>query len=901
MPEPRSSRLHRLRPSLLLAAVAAMWVPAPFATAQSQSRKLDDARFIQGLREKGLKDLLVFYLQKFPPQDPVIKLEILVEQQKLNFEDESLSGDKRAEATLAAVAAYRELFKAAPKTHWKLPLWKTDFAAYVIRVVLPARYTNAAEFVEFGVPTGEQRQAFDQLVAEIHQATEQAADEMFFMMGDLPRQPNFVTDFENTGLWDRIKTDYADLQVPYYRAWAIHYATLMSKPQGNGVEARDLLRRVPAQELNAAGAAELNNLLGRIQLALALKSGADPGGKAKSKGDPADAVGAAIDALKAVASSRDAGPLDRFTATLAVTRGLQASQRHKDAIDLLDEARKSELVQGSPMFMILCYDRQFQITGDTGVYARLFEESSIKSVRDQVQTYVARRLSSDPKKPEELKTEPPLVVLGHVDGMLERAASAEKTEDKTRALADAVTVLTDLLARADLPKDVRAKSLFKVGVAEFQRGQPQAAAAHWIKLADEHADMPEGENAANNAFLISRQLFTDNPKSAPVIQLFDQAQQALLAKYAASGNNKQHWYTRGGFLLGQKRYADAVEALKNVDPAHPFHADSIYEIAIARHGQWLEGPADKKTALAKAALPAVEEGIKALQGAASGASTERATSLTEKLGDAVMMKAELLAEGLAQPPQAAAVLKDFDQQFAQFPKLLALKRPLAVSILVAQGMIKEANAEIDKFRAERPDQAGPLIKSVLDKLSRIIEDHRAKNESQQAMELSAISVGLAQSLHDWAKTQKAYATPETLLPFDLILADQMLVAGQTDKAADYYDRLVKQPGGATNLNILYGKTKADLAAKRYEAALNTADQIASNLKDQTNPIYWHSWLLALQALDGLAGQAPSPAEASKISRSIFTSVAKLRNQNKDMGGESFKAGFEALSVKHQPK
>lgn len=885
------SRARVLR--LLLTILAALGSPS-FAQQSAQSRKLDDARFIQGLREKGLKDLLVYYIQKFPPSDPVLKQEIVIEQQKLNFEDASQPPERRAQAALDVLGAYRDLFKIAPKDHGKLPIWRTDFAAYVLRIVLPARFTNAAEFVEFGVPTSDQRKAYDELVAEVYKSTEQASDEIFFIMNDLPRRPNFTTDFENTGMWDRLKTDYGDLQVPYYRAWAIYYGTLLTEPMGNRAEALSLFKGVANQDLGPGIAAELQNFIARLTLAQA-SSSQEPDGSA---------IDSAIAALKKVAATEGANPVDVLTANLAVTQGLASARREKQAVEMLAEIRKLPIVQTSPMMMILTYDRQFKITNDTGVYAKLFEEPSLKDTRDAVQSYVSRRFSSVVMSVEDLRKEAPLVVLGQVDGIFARAEAAKTPEDKAKSLADAVAVLKELLGRPDLAAPHKSKALFKLGAAEYQAGRPLEAAVYWAQLAEQHSDQPEGESAATNSFLIARNLYNDNVKNSQIIQLFDQTQITLLTKYPHTTAARQHTYTRANFLLQQRRYTDAVEAYAKVAKDHPFHADSIYETAMARHGQWLSSPADnkeKKAALAKSAITALDAAAAALVAAAKDAKPDRAASLSEKQGDALLMKAEVLNEGMGQPKQAAAILADFDQKYAKSPKLMALKRPLTVSILVAQGMMKQANDEVDRFRKESPDQAGPIIKGVLDKLSRMIEESIAKTETAKAKELSDLSITLATSLYEWAKTQKSYATPDKLLPFELILADQYLAAGQPDKAVERYEALYKAPGGAANVDVLYGKAKANLAAKRYQDALNTADTIVSNLKDQANPIYWHCWVISLQSLDGIVAQSGNKAEADKLSRSIFTSIAKLRGQNKELGGEVYKAAFEALSVKHQPK
>ncbi|MBI1373969.1 MAG: tetratricopeptide repeat protein [Phycisphaera sp.] len=262
-----------------LLAVALLAIVAGFAAAPSAAlagpRNLDDAEFIRGLKNRGMKELIVYYIEKNPPKDPIERLEVLIEQKKLILDDDGETPEKRRAAGMEVIDLYRQIIKQAPAVHWKQIVWKVEYVTYLFEVVMPRLELNAAEFVEFGVPTKEQRDAFNEYAEDAYNMMESAGDQWFMMPLLLPKKPNFEEDFVNNGRWRMLKDDFGAIRLPFYRSWARYYFSMTPKGQARGgkmteelEEAVRFLDAVGRQEIAPSVVTKLRSVQGRIQLAL---------------------------------------------------------------------------------------------------------------------------------------------------------------------------------------------------------------------------------------------------------------------------------------------------------------------------------------------------------------------------------------------------------------------------------------------------------------------------------------------------------------------------------------------------------------------------------------------------------------------------------------------------------
>lgn len=887
-----------------MAMIAMCAVPA-----SAQVSRLDDAQFIQGLRERGMKELLLYYLDKHPPEDPVQLLEIKIEQQRLIFEDATETNERRAQAALDVVAAYRDLIDKAPITHWKQPIWKIDMVAFILEQVLPVRYINAAEFVEFGDPTLDQRQNFDKLVHEAASMMELAGDEHFRLIGDLPRRKDFELEFVNNGRWETIKTDVGELRLPFYRAWAYYMSTLTakpSKPNERLAQAKaDLTAVVAGGKLNADGKARAQSLLGRVYIGL-------------KKYDEA------LRQLDEAAKDAPKDSLDLMKIQLAKTEALAQSKKKDQALKLLADVQTTKPATESPILLILTYDREFKIVGDPNVYPKLFNAPTAARWKPLIEKYVSDRIversADQPKDPNVLAEKTPLEVLANVDAMVANAnqlkADVEKETDKEKAKAmtkqgadlfeSAIQTLTKFLERKDVDKVMKAQALFKIGVANYQRGRNYDAAKALIELAEQYPDQPMSEQAAQYGAQLMEEIYKQFKDNKEAVQWYRRSLVALLEKFPNNNIAKQMQYSYAAFLREQGEYEEAIKQFAKVDPAHPFYVDSMYE-SLACQVQVLKAvEAKERHRAAVKVIEYADKTLTALDQAVQKATGERKNSLLYKQGDALLTKVEVMSS-IGQAAKAFVELDKYDQKYTDYPALISSKRQIAISILVQLGRVQDARNEIEAYINAHPNQGGAMIKGVLDKVNQQTRDARLTNDAEAANKLAKVGTDLAEFLLNWAGKQPDMANdPMKMNAFKDILGEQLINAQRYAEAEKLYTEMIRTKDGENSLPVVYGLARSLFlqGPAKYAEAMPLINKILNLAPDKTAPLVWDTWTMRLTMLDQEREDLLKDnkiEEATKMRRTIFTSVAKLRMFDSNLGGPQYKSELQRLELRNQPQ
>jgi len=884
----------------------ALAVALPASAFAQADARLDDARFIQGLRERGMKELLLYYLEKNPPEDEVTRLEIAIEQHRLIFEDEDESAKKRQDAALDVVDAYRKLIDEAPVTHWKQPIWKTDMAAFIIEQVLPVRYVNAGAFVEFGDPTMDQRREFDKLASEAAEMMELAGDDHFRLVGDLPRRENFEIEFVNSGRWRQIKEELGELRLPFYRGWAFFYNALTTpaknKAERLGQAKLDLQKILDGDTLSDAGQATARSLLGRVSLA-------------QEKYD------VALKQLNEAAKKAPEESLDAMRIQLARAQALARSKKQDEALEILKTVQTTPPATRSPILLVLAYDAEFKITDNQSVYVRLFNAPEAAQWKAMIENYVSERMvaksGDEPKDPQSLAAKPPLEVLANVDamvanaqqikGQLEGAAGQEAEKLKAQGAKlyeSAVNTLKKFLEREDLDEATRAQAMFKLGVANFQRGRNFDAAQALVELAEQFPKQPQAEQAAQYGAQLMQEIYRQFKDNDKAVDYYRRALQVLLREFPDNQVAKNMRYAYAAFLREQKQYEKAIEAYAQIDKSHPFYIDSLYEALSARVEVWRTVEPKKKQAAADEVIRFADQVLATFQQAIGQVQGERREQLLYKQGDATLMKVEVLAES-GQAAKAHNTLEGYDQTYSQFENLISAKRQIAISILVQMGRVQEALDEISAYIQKHPNEGGPMIKGVLDKVNAMTRDARLRNAPDQARQLATTGIQLGEFLVNWARKQPQFANdPKKMIFFRDVLGEQYVNAEQYDKAFELYDKMFKTPEGEESLPVIFGMARTLYHKGDYEKAMPLCNKILNKAPDQASPVVWETWVMRLDMLDKQRQQladAGKNDEADKKRRTIFTTILKLKMFDPDLGGSRFKSDLQRLELRNQPQ
>ncbi|MDH3585430.1 MAG: hypothetical protein OER86_14600, partial [Phycisphaerae bacterium] len=417
---------------ILLAALLAVALPA--APARAQAGRLDEAQFVEGLRQYGLSSLLEHYLKNNQIKDPLVAAQVNVEVARWQFERAVAGGsDDASQRGEAVIKAYQTLFEAAPVTDHRQPIWGTEYSIFILEQFLPQAFINAPEFVQFGAPKPSQRRAFDRLTAQAVEAMELAGDDLTVLLGRLPRRDDFVQKYQNTGVYQELQEKWDGLMIPYYRSWAYLYGSYGSKARPQRLQAADryLQRLAGNKRLNKAFLPKVLSLRGRVLLRLK---------------KPTEAIKFLDAAMKSPAMPA----FDRLVATLAKSEALNQQAKKKDALKVLDairtDGRMGRMVNATPVLLILVYDRRFEITKDFLVYNQLLEDKVVVANKWQqsIKRWMGERVEGPVPSAQKLAKEEPFIVLIWADKLIQRGqdakAKAEETADdaqKQKLLAEA--------------------------------------------------------------------------------------------------------------------------------------------------------------------------------------------------------------------------------------------------------------------------------------------------------------------------------------------------------------------------------------------------------------------------------------------------------------------------------
>ena len=930
---------HLHRPAVIALTVVCIWWLAA-APADAQIGRLDDGQFTRGLAERGMNDLLLYYVENNPSDDPQKQLVLRAEVQKIRAADTNLDDVDRRAAMADVISCYDQLLKLGETDaaiRLKKPIWLTDLTQFLLFTALPAEQ-NAALFVEFGVPTDEQRRRFDDLTTRAVTAIEDAAWRWFTLQTELR-----AMEIENEDLRYRLKEQYGGAQIPYYRAFADYFAALQAddgpyfqtvqkqrQEEGEPFEVKAERRKLLEQAVSAL--AQLKDRAERLRITTDVYSLT---GRAQSLLGQYDS---AIQSLAQAVESAEAGTAPALLARLAQIVAHQRADRLEQAEQTLADVRKDPQAANT-LWSILLADRDYLIrrsradaeTDPARKQQRLAEAYQVyvdvltdQRVRDDpelltvLKQYMFGRIAEQVPADTDLAKLPPMVALAvgvtAVNDGQEQINSANQSDDeatagklRTAAAADfkrGSEVLAALLNRANLPNELSADALYYLGLAAYLSGQEVAAATRWVDLADRHPDMTVSEAAIGYALQLARNIYRDNPKNAVAVDLHERMFKVLLEKFPTTEMASTHSYTYAQFLHQQKRYAEAVEAFERVGEDHDLYVDGRFLKLASLRGQWALAVGNAKSDLIRPVLDAVDECIAAVSSVAPDKADER---LDQMQAQARIWKAEMLIESLGRYADALKLLADFDSQFGAFPGLVGDAKALRIRILQRQESWAEAEAEIEQLlvNEEFRQAVGAIILSVLEGLNREIAELQQEQQADKVRHLAGIAARLAQRLLDWAATQPMYQDEQNLLPFRVQHGEALLWAGQYDDAIEAFEAALNTE--PTNIDANAGLAEAHFSLDDYAKAKPYYDKLIENIPDARNPVKWKAWAQRLTIADADVGRLKAKGEpkylvaAKRVSEDIFLRIRQLEAVDPELGGDPFKQTFIRLRVKHQPR
>jgi len=922
------------RATLLKIFLLGLLLLGPVSAVNAQLSKLDKGQLIEFMRAEGMRELLKHLVESEPMEDPVVKEQVLVSMLLLDYKDFRDSGD--GEAAAESFNQAWERMRLLIQTHYihpHRPMWQTQLAELLVFDYLQALNMNAAEFYEFGVTTKSQKAAFEKAVPEILELLEDADVRFFALQTELPKEADHVETRVNTGLWARMIKEYYQTRTRFALGRATYLATLL--PAGHEYyKALGDNPKIVRQKKDAAGErVRLIKLANQSLEPLVNDPNDEWSIKTRCQGLLARVLAAqskftdAFDLYEKVLKTGNAD-MDELVAILGYAFGLDQKKRSSEAMVKLEEASAHSLARDALILKVLVVDAKHRLLLQSAQkqpadkralavaqayqpYMDLLNDQDLGESAEALRGYIHKRWVDNVGPNANLADVPPVVVCAmgetmRVEGQNEAIEARNAGDlDALAAAKDklkrAVKINADLRKRADITPSVAALAMFNQGMAVYFSDTADSpgiatAAKLFTELADAYPDQKVAETAISYAAEMLHQLHADGSPVAGVTEAYDKCVQVLLEKFPAiEATDNERFYYATTRLIPEQKIEEAVEVLAGIPASHITYYVAQRERLYGLFALYGENPEQ-----AKSVASAARQLMESAQGAEADADSDQRPIIRNARGHAQLILSEIAAlQGNI--PQAIAYLNDFEQQYMTETELLRLGLGKRILLLARSGKYNDAANEAAKMMKSFPDDAAPVVDSVLTDLderatllrqqaAEELVERRKKQMLDNAKAMSETAAELARLLVDWAGGRDF--SEEEMVPFKLILAKSKRAAGDAQAALTMLKPIFEKFDQDGDVISEYAEA---LYAVGGQANLVEAGELYKILISGLPPdeggvypsLYWNAWMRYLQV-----------AEKTNSHTDIINArVRTLEASDPNLGGEPFASELRRLKNK----
>jgi len=890
-----------------------------------EARRLDSQAFREGLRQRGLVELLELHLGESPPQDAadaeLLRRELLL----VTAEDPSLSPEQRRAARVQADDIFRSLIAAHPKDpralDWRLELGRSLLyrrgEPYVARVL----YRGGSEL--------DRRR-----LAEI---TDQAVGVFNALLSaievELDRLDNLsLAEYDRAERRGHIEhVERMQPQVEAMRRWAVFYRSL-TRELNDPTRINDL--RVVAQDLRSK--TELLTTpheVSHYQCQSLLLSGMIAG----RLGDYALAVEQLDGAVDVV--ERLVDPIERrdlhWVATLARlerVRALRDFRRFDRALDGVEDFRAWVTATapanfGLELVAALLETSVLQAQADRAAaagkvsIARGLHARSVRPLmalarknddhRDGVYRAVYEALDRD-CDPRDLH---PFERCALIAGLIadanaaqppagpEPRDAAQRQARPTRLLDRAIDVATSLLADGTiLDPDVHAETLYNLGVARHRRGQRFESAEAFVAVGRDFPDFRLAQRAATLGAQAAWEVYQDHGlRDRPEVRdLYLEALAVLTDRYPGSAAARYWRFFRAQTLEEIGRFAEAAGEYLEVGPDHDFHLQARFRHAdcLARVARELADSAEadpgEQIRQAVAAIGAARQFIH--QARQQPAAPPGQPTVRRLVARTLLNQAEMsVLPGVDRYGQALAILDGFEQEHGQATDLIG--RVLRVRIIAYQalGRLADAKQAIPRYIDSDPANAGPTLQGLFEALGDDVRRLRRAGRTDQAHTKAASALLLAREIDAWARRPDSGIAPAQRRALRVQLAEACLQANEPDRARQLFTECLETDSASEapanqSARTMFGLAEALFQLKRYPDALSLYNRLYRELQP-ASAVWWQA----------LLGDLRCRTELGDDPQGVVRVIRQHRFLHPDMGGAQLRARFEELLERNRPR
>ncbi len=851
--------------------------------------RLDPNEFRDGLRRRGLIELLEFQLSEAPVGDEVeadlLRREVLLAA----WADRTRSAEERA----AALSQANDVLRALIANHagderawqWRLDLGRSllheEADPYCVRVLY--RGGNAAD-----------RRALENLMTE---ALETFDALLALLVVEYDRLDNLkLAEYERLERRGYIEqVEQIEPQAVYMRRWASFYRALARDDDDPG--RLDELRAIVDELRQQTDLLTTPHDVSHAQAQSLLLSGM----AARRIGDHQLASQQLAETAAIV--ERVSHPIEQrdlhWVATLARlerARTLRDARRYDEAIKAADDFR-AWVDQTDPDnfgFQLVAADlegsvaraqsRRAAAAGDAARARSLADQALVPlmaladrsdACRDAVYADLYGTIGPD----ADLAGLHPFERCALVAGLLAEAAALElqaaaldgsgaaHAHVRQRTLLDrAIAAAQESLAQPNLSDGrLRAELLYNLGAACYRRGARPEAIRAFLTAARDFPDFRWAESAAQLAVQAAAELAQDPSLSAnPDIRaLYLEAIELLVSRYpqTPAANYWQFFYAQA--LEGEKRFDDAARQYARVASAHEHYVQARFGHArclAASVGEKAGSEKGDRADVAKRAVEAVAAAGQFASDVTAGSLPGEAAELQRLGAAAAVLQAEVcVLPGVDRLQQALDTLEGFEQEYARATDLIG--RVLRARIIAYEGLgrLDQAAQEIPRYIESDPQHAAATLQALFEATRSEVDKLRELGREQAAQRKTQSALLLAEQIHAWAANPSTTVSDAERSALKLQLAEACAAAGQLERAHSLFNELLPEaehrPREAASVRAVVGLADTLFALQRYAEALPHYNGLYSRIERST-PIWWRALLGDLACRTEL-GQPPA--------------------------------------------
>lgn len=868
----------------------------------AEQRRLGSALFREGLKKRGLTELLALHMKDFPPESPVATLLMRREVKLSESTNPSLRASTRRQSLVEANELLFQVIEASPgdarRFDWLLSLGRSllfeEAAPYVStmlyvggnaqdRTSLRSITARAMKVIEdLDRQLGVENDRIDKMSAQEFEAIQAGgiletldrvsprADylriwglfyDALSRTEDDPRRGNELSEIvsllASKSAILRTSQDQNPVQIPM-----LLVAAMAQRRLGDHARARELFDRARSAYQRITVARQKRQLH-RIATLVEIESVRNDRDDGRFR-----AARIALDRLaKLIDPSLQPTGVDPFflrTAHALLARSLSLSQAAFAAhLGRTKESREQGAAAWKPLAQLALSvpDRRSEL------YATVYRQ-----IKDGV---IFSSLDAFEK-------------VALIEGLV-----ADQKPDRALELAQ---VFLDAAGPSEqiLVPDV----LYQVGLVHYERNENAEAALSFLQIAREYDTWTDALRAGELAVKLSYKVYhaADASMRSSARARYELAMRTLLEKFPGSAQSNYWRFFYGQILLEQEKAKECAELLADVAPDHPHYLDAL-SLRVRAIERRLETEAnldevgsqlDKTVAELLNSYQRLVAHCDDLQ--EQGSDAPGLEALNAFRAEGLITTCEgLILPGVGRYQRSVEMLTGFEKRY---PAQHALRGRLwRVRLLAyeALGQLEQVARSIPQYVESDGSGAGATLESLYE--ATIGEYHRLRDRGDDvsAKKKAMTALTLAQQLSQWEKSTDIVVAPARKRLIALRLAEANLFAGEVDRANELFGLLAPDDritsGEMTDLDArtLWGKAESLRRRGEYDRALVIFNRLATGLSPEL-PLRWESLLGDLQCR---TAQLQAPGGIVRV-------IEQQRFLYPRMGGPTLAARFDRL-------